>query len=48
MWRNMFKTTQQRIVISISGLGLKNTKGIIISMLGLELKKTHKGLCLVC
>ena len=30
----MLKNTQQTIIISMLGVGLKNTQGIIISMLG--------------
>ena len=46
---NMLKSTQQRIIISMLGLGLKHTQGIMISMLGLGLGlKTQKELCLVC
>ena len=43
----MLKTTQQRFIISMLRLVLKNTQGIIISKLELGLQ-THKGLCLVC
>ena len=37
----MLKSTQQRIIISIFGLGLKNTKGFIISILGLKHTKEY-------